>query len=105
MDVTALRQVFVQKVSWGPTKISFSDAIRALDEALLEAGFGERVVPSSYTPASDAIGVPVAISASELVTQVFNEVKKKGRKVKEEEVMGLDEHQENADIITKMGIR
>lgn len=103
MDIKAMRQSFIQKVSWGPTRITFADAIKAFDDAALAAGFGETIAPASYSPCPDALPIPV--SAESLEAQVLSQAKAKGRSKKEPDVMGLDDVQENEEVLKKLGVK
>lgn len=105
-DVAKARQLFVTKVSWGPTRIGFGEAIKAFDEVMAELGFGETVAPSSYSPALDGLSVPLhATSADDLEKQVLAEVTKgKTKKKRQEDLDGmqLDPDQENAHVLENM---
>jgi hypothetical protein len=90
MDLKAIRKSFVEKVSWGPGKITYGEAIAAFDHVMAEYGLSGTDAPSSYSPVPDGLSIPV--------TPRFV---KRG---KVEDSMALDSDQENAAAIKALGV-
>lgn len=107
MDVHKARKLFVEKVSWGPSRIMFGDAIRAFDEVMVAMGYGDTPGQTTYSPVPDTAGLPLTMNNADELEVYVKEQSKLGKRVKknEPEVMDLDEHQENADVLKKLGVK
>lgn len=103
IDVEKLRYTFVAAISWGPTRVSFGDAIAAFDAALAHVGYEGKAVQTSYSPVVDSLDVTLkARDSSDLEKQVLQQARAGRKPRKEDDGMQLDEHQDNAEAIENL---
>jgi len=88
VNIEALRKAFVERVSWGPSKVPFGDAIAFFDQAAEAVGL---VVPTTQVP-------DTAPTASDATTP-----RRKTRV--EDSGMVLEDEQENGEALKKVGVK